>query len=139
MIDSFTGRYYFLSNFYPNNRDSLEHKFQAAKTHDLIEKAKILAADKPGKAKRLGNLVKLRDDWKDLRTVFMWILMERKFKNPNLGASLLATDNELLVEGNYWHDNFWGDCHCDRLKCITTEGRNVSGKLLMVLRRKLRR
>ncbi len=138
MITSFRDRFFFLSNFYPGNSDSLEHKFQAAKTHDMKEKAKIRAAERPGKAKRLGRLVTLREDWEELKVVFMWILLEKKFADPNLKASLLATGNEKLVEGNHWHDNFWGECYCDRTECITTPGRNTLGKLLMALRTKLR-
>lgn len=138
MIESFTGRYFFLSNFYPNNQDSLEHKYQAAKTYIPAEIDKIKAAKTPGKAKRLGRTVELRKDWEGLKVVIMWTLLEEKFKNPNLRASLLATGDKKLVEGNLWHDNFWGDCHCDRTNCIITPGWNILGKLLMSLRKKLR-
>ncbi len=37
-----------------------------------------------------------------------------------------------IVEYNHWHDNFWGDCLCDRCKHI--DGENMLGKMLMAIR-----
>lgn len=37
-----------------------------------------------------------------------------------------------IVEGNYWHDNYWGNCTCD--KCKNIEGQNKLGKILMKIR-----
>ena len=48
---------------------------------------------------------------------------------------LLSTSNATLVEGNWWHDNFWGDCYCP--KCKGIPGANTLGRLLMELRSKL--
>lgn len=36
------------------------------------------------------------------------------------------------VEENYWHDNEWGQCLCE--KCVEVKGRNLLGRLLMELR-----
>ena len=41
----------------------------------------------------------------------------------------------LLIEGNTWHDNYWGDCSCNR--CKSKSGENMLGILLMELRDKL--
>ena len=42
MINSFKGKYNFLSNFYPCLGSSVEHYFQASKTTDNESKARIL-------------------------------------------------------------------------------------------------
>jgi len=48
---------------------------------------------------------------------------------------LLATLDAELIEGNAWHDNFWGDCFCE--KCRDIEGLNVLGNILMRIREEL--
>jgi hypothetical protein len=56
-------------------------------------------------------------------------LLEQKFlKGSELRAKLEETRGKLLVEGNWWHDNVYGSCHC--LKC-GDKGRNELGKMLM--------
>ena len=59
-ITRFQGKYSFLSNFYACvitlegvDYSTVEHAFQAAKTHDLEERYQVQIADSPGKAKRL--------------------------------------------------------------------------------------
>jgi predicted NAD-dependent protein-ADP-ribosyltransferase YbiA (DUF1768 family) len=44
-----------------------------------------------------------------------------------------------MIEGNWWHDNFWGDCYCNNKsgkhpECLKP-GLNKLGLLLMNLRR----
>ena len=56
--------------------------------------------------------------------------MKQKFNWPELRTKLLATGNRVLVEGNYWHDNFWGECTCEKCKA-TQKAENWLGKLLM--------
>lgn len=53
-----------------------------------------------------------------------------------LAQSLKDTGKEVLVEGNLWHDNFYGDCKCDR--CNDIKGQNLLGKLLMQVRDELK-
>lgn len=74
MIDCFDGKYEFLSNFSPSkiadvyfNYPTIEHYFQAAKTLDLSLRAQIAAAETPGKAKRLGRNISLREDWEQIK------------------------------------------------------------------------
>jgi hypothetical protein len=45
---------------------------------------------------------------------------------------LLQTGKSVLVEGNDFHDNVWGNCTCPRCKDI--EGENRLGRALMDLR-----
>lgn len=145
MIKDFIGEYLFLSNFYtPKNPimhdgkayPTVEHAFQAAKTRDPEQKEKIRLVENPGEAKRLGRQVILRPDWEDVKIAYMTVFVYDKFfNNPDLAARLVATAPQELIEGNHWHDNYWGDCYCYRCKDI--EGQNHLGKILMRLRSKL--
>ena len=142
MINSFEGKYAFLSNFYPSTfthdgieYPTVEHFFQAAKTIDIAEKKAIAAADTPGKAKRMGRAVKLRPDWEKVKVYYMELGLRLKFCNIELREKLRATGDEELIEGNYWCDNTWGDCSCDA--CKDQPGRNMLGKLLMQVRNEI--
>lgn len=143
MITSFNGEYSFLSNFYPCQIEyygvkypTSEHAFQAAKTHNIMQKEAIKKADTPGKAKRLGRKVEIRSDWEEVKDQVMYEIILNKFKNKEMKAKLLATNNEQLVEGNYWHDNYWGSCAC--LKCWQKPKENKLGKILMRVREELK-
>lgn len=136
IIDSFTGKYYFLSNFFhheiiyngftcPTN----EHGFHLAKTFNPQEQVKIADAPTPGDAKRLGRRVPLRPDWEQVKDSIMLELLRIKFTDPGLQQKLLATGNAMLIEGNTWGDIYWGVCR--------GRGMNKLGKLLMQLRHEL--
>ena len=143
MINKFEGVYAFLSNFwtcpiefegivYPTN----EHFFQAMKTLDPEERVAIAAAPTPGIAKRMGRNVKLRKDWESIKEDIMLQGLRLKFANPQMGIQLLLTQDQELVEGNWWHDNTWGNCSCEH--CHVIHVRNLLGKLLMKVRDELR-
>lgn len=130
MIDRFsvrqpTGSYEhtFLSNgFIEPDGSFVEREYQAyAKTKDLGKRAWILAAEKPfGKdgAKRRGRQVQLRPDHDEVKFQVMSFFVARKFREwEELRVQILATGNNLLVEGNDWHDNVWGDCQCGHVSC----------------------
>jgi len=142
-IDSFTGKYAWLSNFwetpvkYRGHRyPTLEHAYQAAKAASLRDRKRIMAAGSPGEAKRLGRQVLLRPDWEQVKLGVMWSLLQRKFKDPVLRNQLLATGDAELVEGNWWHDSYWGNCSC--VTCAwQPPGLNWLGRLLMLLRSQL--
>lgn len=136
-IDSFTKDYRFLSNFYPAEvtyrgdvYNSVEQAYQAAKTNDLDERARILGEKSPGKAKRLGQRVTLRADWDQSKLSVMHELVLQKFQDKVLRAELLATGERLLIEGNWWNDRFWGVCR--------GQGENHLGKILMKVRAQLK-
>lgn len=139
MIDFFDGEYAFLSNFYNAScifeeklYPTVEHAFQAAKSLDHAERDWIAAAGSPGLAKRLGRRINLRPDWEKVKFDVMEECLRSKFADPVLKQKLLATGDEELVEGNYWHDNTWGNCSCEKCKDIV--GRNMLGNILMKLR-----
>ena len=74
MIAEFEGQYAFLSNFFPSpiiyegiTYPTNEHFFQAMKTLDQEERRAIAAAGTPGKAKRMGRQVSLRNDWEQVK------------------------------------------------------------------------
>ena len=141
IIDSFKGDFEFLSNFSPHKfRDTegikwrtSEHFFQGMKTIRGVERGKIWSASTPGKAKRLGRLVTLRENWEGLKRAFMGMGVRLKFEqNEDIRRLLLSLEDYMLVEGNWWHDNFWGDCRCHRCKNI--KGKNNLGITLMIVR-----
>ncbi|HNW88031.1 MAG TPA: NADAR family protein [Bacteroidales bacterium] len=142
MIVLFIGKYEFLSNFYPADVEfdnkiyhSVENAFQAAKSLDNNERARI-AAGTPGQAKRLGRLVNpLRPDWNQVKVDLMKELLVKKFSKEPFSGLLCDTGDQPLQEGNYWHDNFWGNCLCEH--CMEIPGENVLGKLLMEVRTNL--
>lgn len=139
MISLFKDDYAFLSNFYPCDIEyegitypSVEAAFQAQKTEDVGIQMTFAETADPAKAKHLGRKVPLRDDWEIKKDHIMYVLLKIKFSDPILKQKLLNTGNELLIEGNTWHDNYWGVCTCS--KCIRKEHTNMLGRLLMKVR-----
>lgn len=150
-IDGFFGEYRFLSNFYPSpikfehpryagltKAPTVEHAFQASKTLDCLWIPRILTAERPGEAKFLGREVPAREDWEELKDGIMAELVVRKFmQNVVLRSRLLNTGSVFLIEGNNWHDNHFGFCHCKR--CANIEHENMLGHILMEVRRHCRK
>jgi len=136
VINEFQGEYRWLSNFI-GTIPSLggvtpEHAYQAAKTSIPDEKAQVLAAPTPGEAKRLSRHITLSADWDQAKVGVMFMLLQEKFSDPEMADRLHATGDAILIEGNMWHDNFWGNCNCQ--KCKSTFGKNWLGRLLMLVR-----
>jgi ribA/ribD-fused uncharacterized protein len=133
-INSFTGKWKFLSNFYPVtiqydtiSYPTVEHAFQASKTLIVENKTKICNAKTPGEAKRLGKEVELRPDWEHIKLTVMENLLAQKFiTGSDLGTMLVSTGFRDLIEGNTWGDSYWGTCN--------GKGENHLGKLLMKIR-----
>ena len=144
MINKFTGKHGFLSNFwlapvefegatYP----SVEHAYQAAKTLSQEDRSQFWKEFmRPGEAKHRGRALTVRGDWEDIKVDIMHQLVCEKFTLPLLRDMLVATGDQELVEGNYWHDNFWGNCYCRN--CQRIQGMNHLGRILMEVRDKLR-
>ncbi|WP_454162637.1 NADAR family protein [Gordonia iterans] len=138
-INRFRGDHYFLSNFFQVDFEmpvlgrvpSAEHAYQALKTDDDRTRRKILDAESPGEAKRLGRGVPVRKDWQvGGRVGAMIQVLAAKFEVPQMAERLQATGCARLVEGNEHHDNFWGDCTCGAAAC-EERGTNMLGELLM--------
>lgn len=147
LIDTFRGPLRFLSNFYrvpegiridEHTVPTVEHAYQMAKVKKehwpflMGFSARNVASMK----RESRNLTKhpLWDEESSLRT--MRALLRQKFKHgSNLGVRLMRTGHAYIVEGNYWHDNFWGECTCT--KCEDVEKLNNLGQLLMLRRTEL--
>lgn len=142
MITSFSGRYRFLSNFWPCTISilgfeypSVEHAYMAMKTTDPAKREEIRLADSPGKAKRLGRKVVLREGWEEQKFAVMKKLVIRKFhSNPILTKDLVDIGDQMLIEGNTWGDKIWG-CVYENGEWV---GQNNLGKILMEVREELR-
>lgn len=139
-ITSFREEYAFLSNFYPcqvtwedETYPTVEHAFQAAKTHDVDERATIRNARGPVDAKRMGRRVSLRQDWDEVKVSVMETLIRDKFSDPRLRDRLLSTGDAALIEGNTWGDRYWG------IDIRTGKGSNRLGRILESERTRLRR
>ena len=142
LIDGFFGEYRFLSNFWPcviqydgRSWPSVEHAYQSAKSHDHEYKTRIMQAATPGDAKRLSRQVQLVHNWLKIRVTVMSYLVRVKFLTyKDLGDRLLETGSAELIEGNYWHDDFWGMI---KNSSGEWEGRNHLGRMLMQVRAEL--
>jgi|WetSurSiteA1Bulk_404760.scaffolds.fasta_scaffold20083_4 ribA/ribD-fused uncharacterized protein len=137
-IKEFRGKYWCLSNFAPvMGIITVEHWYQANKTFELVWQRKILTAPSPEDAKHLARDMEKsgnkREDWHQVNVPIMSQLVALKMLlRSDYRKILLDTGTEELVEGNWWHDNFWGDCTCER--CSHIVGLNNLGKIHMALR-----
>lgn len=140
-ISFFKDEFAFLSNFYPSSIiwkgtkwPTVEHAYQASKSRCPDYEEKIRRAETPGIAKKLGRKAPLQKNWEEIKVPLMTELVFLKFEqNLDLRDKLLGTNLAKLVEGNYWHDNFWGSCFCSGCKDI--EGQNMLGIILMEVRK----
>lgn len=141
MINSFRGKYRFLSNFFTCNitsKDgqwaSAEHYYQSRKFLNPKIREKIRKEKYPWIAKRLGKSIPLRKDWDQIKNNIMFETLRLKFdQNIDIQRKLMLTGEEELIEGNMWHDNYWGNCNCP--ECSHIIGKNILGKLLMKIRK----
>lgn len=137
-IFGFTGKYKFLSNFYPSivgygglQYPTVEHAYQAAKTLNPEQRETIRLAATPAMAKRLGRTVHMRHDWESVKVQNMRFLLMQKFVGyHDLSRRLYETGDVYLEETNTWGDTFWGVCK--------DKGHNVLGNLLMEIRRDIK-
>lgn len=143
-IKSFAGIYVIFSNFTPIRIEfenmifgSVEHAYVASKTTNfkLRRDVAMIPANKAGKAKRLGRIFQLRPNWEKLKEEFMKDFVSQKFKKGLFKEVLLSTRDAEIIEGNYHHDNIWGDCYCK--SCSDIPGENKLGKIIMKVREEL--
>ncbi len=139
-IRHFTGQYKFLSNFYmisirfgKHTYATAEHLFQFLKTKPGSHwESAVRLSRSPAMAKKMGQQCELQTGWDDMRIGMMAMVLRLKFQDKHLAKRLKETGTAKLIEGNVWHDNFWGDCTCKSCRDVT--GRNLLGILLMRLR-----
>jgi ribA/ribD-fused uncharacterized protein len=152
-ILEFKNEYDWLSNFAPCKFVHLNSEYES--TESFYQAWKFAATDEvqvesnnvliwvnarefvsklpANKAKQAGRKAKLCWNWDTIRVEVMKTALEYKFiHNLHYRSLLKATGNAKLVEGNWWHDNFWGDCSCE--KCKGIPGTNMLGKLIMNIR-----
>ena len=137
VISNFRGRYFFLSNFYEcrmayhsRTFSSSEAAFQSEKTFDEEKKNQFCQLS-PSWAKHFGNQLVIRPDWETVKVQIMREVVTAKFQqNLPLLALLLSTKPNTLIEGNTWHDQFWG-ATLNKGKWV---GANWLGRILMELR-----
>ena len=141
MINKFSGKYFFLSNFYeaPCRFEGLifsnsEAAFQSAKTTDVHIRQKFTMMS-PSESKEMGRKLKLRSDWEQIKDQVMYDVVLSKFtENPDLCQKLLSTGNAEIIEGNVWHDNYWGRCTCEKCTSLGHTPKNQLGITLMKVR-----
>ena len=130
--------YKFLSNFYyaPFSLDgniwpTIEHYYQAAKTNDDLTQTRIRELSTAAEAKAIGQNVKLRPDWEEVKIPIIRRAVRAKFlQNENLASKLVETWEKVLIEYAPWGDRFWG---IDKAGV----GENNLGKVLMEVRAEL--
>jgi len=123
--------------------DNVENAYQAAKSLDINVREKFRVRGlRPWDAKKLGGTVKLRPDWDTgtgtmppFKIVVMLGLLMQKFEPTMLRRRLLSTMTAELIEGNNWHDTYWGVCdgNCNEGP-HEPFGTNHLGRLLMIVR-----
>ena len=135
VIISFIGDYRFLSNYHlvkikykGFEFPSTENAFQASKDPSRMSEFVNLT---PLESRLLGQKVDLREDWNDIKYKVMEEILNIKFKDNFLYTELIKTYPRYLVEGNYWHDNYWGACYCKSCKGV---GENNLGTIIMKIR-----
>ena len=146
----FRGKYGFLSNFHKLTNpittgidnelfsfNTVESAYQSAKSLLPSSRKKFEVKYTAGSslgpkdAKEFGNnlrrLGRVRGDWEFIKLQLMYnLVLQKFFYNPDLFKMLLNTGNELLVEDNYFKDEYWGRCN--------GVGLNMLGKILMKVR-----
>lgn len=140
-IIRFAGRYAWASNFYQKpfkwrgyTWPGGEWAYQWSKNPTARFAAEMLEADSALEAKRLGRHTTAQPNWEMRKDADMWDMLKfGKFNRLKqvMAKNLRDTGDAVLVEGNHWHDNYWGVCYCGS---CPGEGQNMLGRLLMVVR-----
>ena len=136
MSVKFRNGLFFLSNYSPSlihGFPTVEHFYVAMKTTDESKRQHIKSINTPNNAKRYGRKLILRPDWMNIRLEVMEYALRKKFTpGAHLASQLLKVGDADLIEVNYWHDNFWGSCTCER--CAHEPKLNHLGRLLQKIK-----
>ncbi len=137
-IMTFRGKFSFLSNMHSatfewdgRTYQNSEAAFQSAKALDPAVRDQF--SEMTGMvAKREGKKVQLRGDWERVKDEIMEEVVRAKFsQNPDLLQKLIDTGDIELMEGNAWHDTYWG------VDVKSGKGENHLGIILMKIRSEL--
>ncbi len=139
----FFQEYAFLSNFFDApllykgiKWPTSEHAYQAMKSTNEADWARFALLETPGESKKLGQKLKCREHWDQVKDGFMYEIVLAKFEqNEDLKQKLLATGNQTLVELNYWGDKYWGMVRDSNGNLV---GKSKLGEILMRIRSNLR-
>lgn len=141
MINSFRGYHAWLSNMYECKVEFMGHKFKSvenaymyAKNPNDLEWLNKCLTMSPGDVKKASKMIKLRDDWENVKLAIMYNLLKQKFAQEPFRTNLIETRNENIVEGNRWNDTFWGV----DIKSSPNIGENWLGRLIMDVRTKIK-
>ena len=124
-IREFTGKYFFLSNFYESKIEidlvhdlicpsvrkhfmngmtmecaTVEQAYQALKARRHRDFLFVISQSAPKLAKIEGRKIDCRDDWEQIKVSIMEWLLRIKFSNYQLKKKLIATKGLELIEGN---------------------------------------
>ena len=115
---------------------SSEHAYQAQKLKDIEDKKAILPLTS-GQAKKFHlnfPKEKLVENWESIKLdVMRDVLIDKFTRHEELKQKLIDTGDKYIEETNAWKDQFYGVYY------KTGEGQNNLGKLLMLLRDKLKK
>ena len=141
MIGPFEDNYHILSNAHlaPQgilldgiSYPTVIHAWYAAKNEDISYRQSLLSMS-PTQARRAGEKAIARDGWDDMKYGVLVDLTRQKFvKYDEFRYLLLSTGDEELVDINYRHDNYFGQCECD--ECLEINHNNYLGVVLMQIR-----
>jgi ribA/ribD-fused uncharacterized protein len=138
MITEFKGKYDWLSNFAPAQIESgiyifpsVEHAYMSEKSNADLWKMFCVETESAGKVKVASRSLFLPSDWHETKVEIMNGFLIKKFSHEPYRTLLINTGSQLISEGNWWNDTFWGVC----LKL--NSGQNILGKLIMKIRRNL--
>lgn len=142
-INQFRYKYFFLSNFSRNkvqyknlSFETSEHAYQWAKCDSEEDKSLIFSCKSPTQVKKFGHSIRCDiKNWDKNKLKIMKEILLCKFLSPTNKKKLLDTGHSFLIEGNFWCDQYWGNCLCK--KCKDIPGLNNLGKLLMEVRKEI--
>lgn len=142
VINSFCGKYAFLSNAYPApvkcvgiTFQNAEAAYQALKYRDQEIREQFCNLE-AREAKLFGRELEQKpdwDEWNQKKVDVMLSVVYAKFdQNLELQEKLLETGNAILVQGGAKNDSFWG------VSAKTGAGENRMGAILMHVRKTLK-
>ena len=114
-ITHFRGRWGFLHNFFVEPDGTLvEREYQAEKCFHLADK-KLFAGLNGRASKDLGQRVKQRADWKQIRVEVMFDLVLQKYQGSSRSSIEITLDRRVVVGGEQQaRRHVLGNCRRDR-------------------------